>query len=177
MKSLPGLLLLAMFLPTGLSTLSTTESSESFRVVAIPKRDTGYSNFASVAFTSKADFDAFIKRSATQIGWNNRKEFEEALANAKVDFTREALVLLRHDESSGSVQVAFETPTVKDRKLVCQIRGKPIPPGFGGTADMAYYCFAVVVSKSAVTQVELQAVEGGFQERRLAPVVFPIAAK
>jgi hypothetical protein len=47
-KSLLGLLLLAMFLPTGLSTISSTETSESFRVVAIPMRDTGYSNFESV---------------------------------------------------------------------------------------------------------------------------------
>jgi hypothetical protein len=176
-KLLPGLLLLAIFLPMRQSTLSTTDSSESFRVVAIPMRDTGYSNFDSVAFTSRADFDAFIKRSTTQLGWNNRKEFEEAIGNAKVDFTREALVLLRHTESSGSVQVAFETPIVKDRKLVCQILGRAIPSGYGGTSDMAYYCFAVVVSKSAVAEVELRAVEGGFQERRLAPIVFKIAAQ
>jgi len=42
---------------------------------------------------------------------------------------------------------------------------------------MAYYCLAVVVSKSAVSQVELQAVEGGFSERRLTPIVFSITAK
>ena len=42
---------------------------------------------------------------------------------------------------------------------------------------MAYYCFAVAVSKSAVSQVELQAIEGGFSARRLAPVVLPIIEK
>jgi len=42
---------------------------------------------------------------------------------------------------------------------------------------MAYYCFAVAVFKSAVSQVELQAIEGGFPERRLAPIVLPIIEK
>jgi len=163
-----------MLLPTG---LSTTNTSESFRVILISKRENGYSNFASIAFTSKDEFDSFIRRTSTQIGWNNRQGFEDVLRNAKVDFTQEALVLLRNTEPSGSVQVTFETPTLQDGKLRCDIRGKAIPPGFLGTADMAYYCFAVAVSKSAVTQVELHAVEGGFQERPLAPIVFPIAAK
>ena len=163
-----------MLLATG---SSTADANQSFRVVRIPKRETGYGNFASVAFTSKTEFDSFISKTSTQIGWNNRQEFEDALRMAKVDFTQEALVLLRHTEPSGSVQVTFEAPTLQDRRLVCEIRGKPIPPGFAGTADMAFYCFAVVVSKSAVTEVELQAVEGGFRERRLAPIIFPIVSK
>ena len=43
--------------------------------------------------------------------------------------------------------------------------------------DMAYYCFAVVVSRSLVREVELRAVVGGFKERELAPVIFPIRAE
>jgi hypothetical protein len=172
MKTMLCSLLLAILLPTG---LSGSRGSESFRVIPIQQRENGYSNFASVAFTSRDEFDSFIKR--TSIGWNNRKGFEDALRSANVDFAKEALVLLRHTEPSGSVQVTFETPTLEDGKLVCEIRGKAIPPGFGGTGDMAYYCFAVALSKSAVTQVELHAVEGGFHERRLPTIVFPIAAK
>ena len=42
---------------------------------------------------------------------------------------------------------------------------------------MADYCFAVAVSKSHVSQVELQAIEGGFSARRLAPIVLPIIEK
>jgi hypothetical protein len=126
---------------------------------------------------SQDDLDSFLKDTSKQSGWNNRQEFEDALRNAKVDFTKEALVLLRHSEGSGSVQVTFETPKLEARKLLCEIRGRPIPPGYGGTADMAYYCFAVAVSKSTVSQVELQAVEGGFAERRLPPIIFPIIEK
>ena len=153
---------------------STNPTTQSFRIIPILKRENGYGNFESMAFVSKDELNSFLKNTATQIGWNNRQEFEDALRNAKVDFTKEALVLLRHDEGSGSVQVTFEPPLLQDGRLICKIQGKRFPPGYGGTADMAYYCFAVVVSKAAVTEVELQRVQGGFSERRLPPVILPI---
>ena len=156
---------------------STNKGTQSFRIIPIPKREHGYSNFASIAIKSKDELDSFLKDTSTQVGWNNRQEFEDALRTANVNFTEEALVLLRHTEGSGSVQVIFETPILQDGKLLCEIRGKPIPPGFGGTTDMADYCFAVVVSRSHVNQVELQAVEGGFSERHLTPIVFSITEK
>jgi len=91
---------------------------------------------------SKNDLDSFLTDKSTQIGW--RQEFEDALLNAKVDFSKEALVLLRHNEGSGSVQVTFETPILQGTRLLCEIRGKPLQGG--GTDDTAYYCFAVAVS-------------------------------
>jgi len=171
MKIILWCLLFAILSPAG---QLTNKPTHSFRIIPIPKGETGYSNFASVAIMSKHDMDSFLSSISTQIGWNNRQEFERALLNAKLDFSKEALLLLRHSEGSSSVKVTFEKPILQDRKLICEIRGRPIPPGYGATADMAYYCFAVVVSKSAVSQVELRAVEGGFSERRLAPIVFPI---
>jgi hypothetical protein len=167
-------LLFAILSPAG---QLTNKSTQSFRIIPIPKREHGYSNFASVAIMSQNDMNSFLRGTSKQMGWNNKQEFEDALRHAKLDFSEEALVLLRHTEGSGSVQVTFETPILQDRKLLCEIRGRPIPPGYGGTTDMAYYCFAVVVSKSEVSQVELQAVVGGFSERRLAPIVFPITEK
>ena len=155
---------------------STNENAQPFRVIPILKREHGYGSFASMAIKSQNELDSFLKDTSKQ-SWNNRQEFEAALRDAKLDFTKEVLVLLRHDESSGSTQVTFETPILKDRKLLCEIRGRAFHPGYGGTADMAYYCFAVVVSKSAVSHVELQAVRGGFSERRLPPIIFPIAEK
>ena len=130
-----------------------------------------------MVFMSKKDLDSFLTEQSRQIGWNHRQGFEDALLNAKVDFSKEALVLLRHTEGSGSVKVTFETPILKDRNLICEIQGKPIPPGYGGTGDMAYYCFAVAVSKAHVSQVELRAIEGGFKARRLPPIVLPITEK
>ncbi|HYN25889.1 MAG TPA: hypothetical protein VES69_12685, partial [Pyrinomonadaceae bacterium] len=70
----------------------TDESTQSFRIIPIPNRETGYSNFASIAFMSKDAIDSFLRATAPQMGWNNRQEFEDALRNAKLDFTEEALV-------------------------------------------------------------------------------------
>ena len=166
------LLLATLFHPGQL----TNQSTQSFRIIPIPKRG-GYSNFESIVLMSKNDLDSFLTDASMQIGWSNKQEFEDALLNAKLDFSKEALVLLRHTEGSGSVQVTFETPILQGTNLLCEIRGKPIPPGYGGTADMAYYCFAVAVSKAQVRQVELQAIEGLFPQRRLAPIVLPIIEK
>lgn len=156
---------------------SNDESAQSFRIIPIPSRENGYSNFESIAFMSKTELDAFLANTSTQIGWNHRKAFEDVLLNAKVDFSKEALVLLRHTEGSGSVKVTFETPILQGRNLLCEIRGRAFSPGYGGTTDMAYYCFALAVSKAHVSQVELQATQGGLSERRLAPIVLPITEK
>ena len=156
---------------------ATNEGPEPFRIVPIQPREHGYSTFESIAIRSESELDAFLKDTAKKIGWNHRQVFEDALLNAKVDFSKEALVLLRHTEGSGSVKVDFETPVLKGRNLLCEIKGRPIPDGFGGTGDMAYYCFAVVVSKEQVNQVELQAIEGGFKARRLKPIALQISEK
>ena len=153
------------------------QSAQPFRIIPIPTREHGYNNFASKVFMSKKDLDSFLADKSEQSGWNNRQGFEDALLNAKVDFSKEALVLLRHTEGSGSVKVTFETPVLQDRTLLCEIRGHPFPPGYGGTADMAYYCFAVAVSKAQVSQVELRAVQGGFSAVPLAPSVLSIIEK
>jgi hypothetical protein len=150
------------------------QERQAFRVIPIPNRESGYSNFESVALNTKAEFESFLAGTSKQPGWNSRPAFVDALQNAKIDFTREALVLLRHSESSGSVRVTFETPTLGDRKLVCQIRGKALTGG--GTMDMAYYCFAVVVSRADVGELELRDVVGGFKAHELAPVIFRIGS-
>lgn len=98
---------------------STNEGTEPFRIIPIPKREIGYSHFWSMVLMSENDIDFFLNKTFTQ-GWNNRREFEDALRNAKLDFSKEALVLLRHTEGSGSVQVILETPVLQDKKLLCE---------------------------------------------------------
>ena len=171
MKLVLTSLFLTLFIHAG---PPVAQESQGVRLIPIPNRENGYSNFDSVAFNTKAEFESFLAGTSKQLGWTSRQAFADALHDANIDFTREALVLLRHTEGSGGVRVNFETPTLVDRKLVCQIRGKAL---IGmGTADMAYYCFAVVVTRSLVSEVELRAVVGGFKERELAPIAFPIRA-
>src|SRR5262245_10665994 len=83
--------------------VSNNQSESSFRTINIYQTEHGYSNFESMAITSSEDFNAFLAEIPQQIGWNNRQGFIDALVNAKIDFNREALVLLRHDEPNGSV--------------------------------------------------------------------------
>ena len=135
--------------------------SEPFRTINIRRGDNGYSYFGSMVITSSQDFKAFLDELSQQLFWTNRQEFVDALLNAKIDFNQEALVLLRHDDGFGGVNVPFETPVVQDKTLVCEIRGQEIRgAGFG---IVAYHCFALAVSKSLVNKVQLNApgLDGG----------------
>lgn len=149
-------------------TISNNESAPSFRVINIHQREFGYSHFESMAITTSEDLNAFLEE-MSQLGWNNRQAFVDTLLDAKIDFNKEALVLLRHTEGSGSVQVKFETPVLQDKTLVCEIRGELMAGA--GTADMAYHCFALAVSKSLVDKVQLKAVSGLFEQRPLPTVL------
>jgi hypothetical protein len=93
MKIILACLLFAAFFPLA---QPTDQSAQPFRIIPILNRENGYNNFPSIAFMSKTDLDSFLKETATQTGWNHRQEFAEALLNANVDFSKEALVLLRH---------------------------------------------------------------------------------
>ena len=163
------LLLAILFHPGPVS----DQSAQSFRIIPIPTRENGYGNFASVVLMSQQELGSFLAHISTQSGWNHRQEFENALLGAKVDFSKEALVLLRHTEGSGSIKVTFETPVLQDGNLIFEVQGKPINPGYAGTDDMAYYCFALAVSKTQVKQVELRTSKGGL----LAPIVLPIVER
>ena len=145
-----------------------SNNAPSFRVIDIQQREFGYSHFESMAITTSEDLNAFLEE-MSQLTWNNRQAFVDTLLDAKIDFNKEALVLLRHTEGSGSVQVKFETPVLQDKTLVCEIRGELMAAA--GTADMAYHCFALAVSKSLVDKVELKAVSGLFVPRPLPTVV------
>jgi len=122
------------------------------RQVPIPQQEHGYGNFETTVLHSQKQFDDFLKGVASQQGWNGRDKFEKAMAAAKIDFAKETLVLLRHTEGSGSIQVALVPPAVKGKKLTVEIKRKEPEVG---TADMAYYCFALVVPKN-VEELEVK---------------------
>lgn len=141
---------------TRLATADDAPKSESFRRIPIPKREHGYGSSKSMVIHTQAELDAYLKTIQAQNAWNNRKGFVDAITNAKVDFAKEALVLLFHTEGSGSVQITFKKPVIKSKSLMCTVTRKAPETG---TADMAYYCFALAVSKTDVSTVTL-AVKG-----------------
>lgn len=125
------------------------------RVIPIPKEEHGYSNFETTVIGSQLELDMFLEKTShsQNMAWNNRTAFEKALAQAKVDFNRELLLLIRHTEGSGSVQINFLEPRLKNRRVICRIDRKEME---GGTAVMAYYAFALAIIKADVTEVEIQ---------------------
>ncbi len=137
-----------------------------FRIVEIPKREHGYSNLKSMTIRSNAELKRLLQKIAGQGGWNRRKDFEAAVSKAAANFKDETLVLLRHTEGSGSVQVSLAAPIFKDRALTCRIEREAPEEG---TADMAYYCFALAVSRHRVKEVVLKA--RGREAARLAIAV------
>lgn len=124
-----------------------------FRLVPVPKREHGYSGLKSQVIGSQKELDGLLKKVQAGGGWNERAKFLAAIKEAKIDFPREALVLLLHTEGSGSTQVTLADPKLRNGTLRCEITQKSAGMG---TADMAYYCFAVAVKKTAAKKIELR---------------------
>lgn len=128
------------------------QDKKDFRRVDVPTEEHGYNGFKSQVIDSEQKLNAFIKQVEGESGWNNRASFLKALADAKIDFTNETLVLIRQAEGSGSNRVSFAPPELKGDKLVCVIHREVSQIG---TADMAYYCFAVAVIKGKAKEAEV----------------------
>lgn len=131
-------------------------SETAYRQIDVAQRENGYDQVKSEVIESKNEFDAFRKKIEGMEFWNEKQKFLAKLNAAKIDFAKEALVLLRHTEGSGSNSVQFKQAKLDKSKLVCVIERKSPPPGTMGTADMAYYCYLLVVNKEQVKEVELQ---------------------
>ncbi|MDZ4179836.1 MAG: hypothetical protein U1E29_11500 [Coriobacteriia bacterium] len=146
-------LLSALVLAAGVATgCAGPEDLPSFTRLGIPEREHGYGTFDSVTIGSPQELEEFLE-SSRGIGWNAWTEFEDALRDANVDFEREVLVLLRHTEPSGSNGVALSSAAVTGRTLLVPLT---VSRAEIGPADMAYYCFAFVVSRADIDQVTLQ---------------------
>ncbi len=130
---------------------SAIVAGEAYRLIPIAKREHGYNNFESTSNLTPKEYSAFMDTVDLQDGWNGKARFQEAMRAAKIDFTKEALVLFRHTEGSGSVAVKLLQPELRGSTLVCKIERK-VPEV--GTDDMAYYCFAIVVDRSKIKAVE-----------------------
>lgn len=130
------------------------EEPKKFRVIDIPMCAHPYSRFPSTVVRTKVQYETFLKELKDGDPLNLGKKFTEALKKSDVDFEKETLVLLRHDEPSTSTKVRFETPALKERVLTCIIKIEQ--PKYGHTDCLAFWCLAVIVDKTHVKWVELQ---------------------
>jgi hypothetical protein len=156
--------MLALLLPPR---LIKNQSEPAFRVINIDASDNGYQYFDSMAITSSQDFKTFLEEvSQHQSYWSNKESFVNTLLNANVDFNREALILLRYTDPYGAGRVPLESPILKEKTLVCEIRREIVGAGLG---IVAYHGFALAVSKSLVDKVQWKAVVG--PPNQPAPVI------
>jgi hypothetical protein len=131
--------------------LLKNENQSAFRVLDVPQGDIGLTYFGSMAITTSEDLNAFLAEIAQQQMWGNRQAFVDALVNAKIDFDREALVLLRYDKSGGG-RFPFETPVLKDKALLVEVHIEQL---FGPALGIiSSYCYTLAVSKSLIDTVE-----------------------
>lgn len=151
-----GIIVVALFLASGCGGgAGPPDAPQTFRTVSIPKRENGYGKFDSVVIGSRAELDRFLSARASEPSWGSaQSDFVRAIEETNLDFAREALVLIRHTEGSGSVPVSFDAPRLDSTRLVSTIRRESLSGP--GTGDMAYYALALAVSKDKVSAVTVR---------------------
>jgi len=130
------------------SSSDTQVGDKRYRIVDVPFREHGYSNFGTQVINSQKAYDQFIANLSSQSGWNNQKEFLSSMAKANIDFASSNLILFRITEGSGSNVLSFSQPKYDGDNLKLEIK-KYVPQM--GTMDMAYYVVAYVVDKKTQT--------------------------
>lgn len=125
--------------------------TKGFRLIAVPAHVGGGSDLKSQVIHTQEQFDALVKQIKTQRGWHRPADFLKALNAAKVDFAKEALVLIHHEAGVGC-RVGFAVPELRGDKLVCAIYPNPLFDVYPASAN---HCFAVAVDKGQVSQVEV----------------------
>lgn len=131
---------------------SLAQETKGFRLIGVPAREHGYNNFDSRVINSQKQLEEFLMQIEKQPGWNERAAFVKAMRSGKIEFAKESLLLVRQTEGSGSNRVTFAKPEWREDTLVCKIN-REVPRV--GTADLAYYCFAVAVHRSKAKQAEV----------------------
>jgi len=126
---------------------------DGIREIYIPFRENGYRNIEAQVIRSQQEWKGFVDEIIGQErSWNERSEFIDAVEVAKIDFVKEALVLLRHTEGSGSIEVQFRPPRMAGKTMTCNVVTKT--PRLC-TADVADYCVAFAVATENVERVEM----------------------
>lgn len=126
---------------------------EGIRVIDIPFREHGYRNLEPQVIRTQEEWKEFADEIIwQQRSWNKWSEFIDAVQDAKIDFGKEALVLLRHTEGSGSIDVQFRPPRMSGKTMTCNVVTKT--PELC-TGDVAEYCVAYAVATEHVECVEM----------------------
>lgn len=123
--------------------------------IPIPPEEHGYQLFESMVISDEEAYEAFMREiTEGQAIWNDMNGFLAALEKTEIDFDRDALVLVRLNEASGSTKVEPGDPKIEGNTLIVPIT-RTEPDGFG-IAAMAYHGLAFKISKESVDEVEVR---------------------
>jgi hypothetical protein len=153
--------------PDDTGNASSEIAIKGIKEIPLPRRESGYREFESTALTNDKELAAFLKKVGTQQHWSHKEDFVSALKDAKIDFQKSSLLLIRNTAGSGSIKVSLEKPSLKGKDIVFRIAWDS-PRVF--TMDMAFYCFAVTVPKDMAANARIIA-------PKRPDVVLPLKAK
>jgi hypothetical protein len=154
--AVPVLLASCAVIPPGAGPLAVGRGG--VRVIDIPAAGAHLLNENSAVIHAPAEFEAFLDRATAQLGANDPAGFVQQLKAGRPDFARQVLVLVRHDECSGS-GFRFNCSVDRSKKLICEVRMQRL----GTNRDLVPYWFAVAADKEAVDRVEVR-VDGRLQQ-------------
>ena len=129
---------------TGNPHQGVSDAQTSITQISVPFREHGYSNVETFIIHSQSKFDTFMSAVKGQSNWNDKTDFLQKIQAQTYDFTKENIILYRITESSGSVSLSPQTPTLKNNEVTIKIK-RQVPQV--GTTDMAYYLLAYKVNK------------------------------
>jgi len=113
--------------------------------VQTPFREHGYYQLEHNLIRSSEEFSKHLSQVKAQKYWNNKSDYLATLEALAIDFKSMNLLLYYHTEGSGSVRVSFSEPQEENNSILITVSRK-VPQI--GTADMAYYGKAYLVSKN-----------------------------
>ena len=128
---------------------------EGVRRIPIPEKGgDAYGRLSSGVIDSQAKLDKLLAGVKAEAAWDeaHRHRFLKAIADAKVDFSKEVLVLIGHVEGSGSVRVRLRLTAEPGGWLRAAI-SRRVPED--QTADMAHYGFALAVRRDRAKRIEV----------------------
>ncbi|MBC8278781.1 MAG: hypothetical protein H8E46_11160 [FCB group bacterium] len=150
-------IIIMMILFGGIGLLSVNAvlcSEKAFRVVFMPGHF--YYLIENKMIYSHAQLENYLielRQSRYYIGYEH---FEDSLNKVNLNFDKEALVIIKHRESSESTKVEFIEPVAHEDRLICIINR--IVPQIMNLME-AHYCYALVVDKTIIREIEVK-VEG-----------------
>lgn len=119
------------------------------RLTDVDPKVNGYANLTTLVITTETEQETVLTSVSAQSGWDDAAGFIQTIRAARVEYDNDQILLLyRHTESSGSVQVTVGAPALQDGDVVVPIT-REVPEK--GTTDMAYYLFAYRVDVDTPT--------------------------